>query len=210
MTSSSSASSVLGVVVVLIVLFIICYYVIAALRELNAADEARVAAAAASAPMDLVFDRNGIVDCTHTRLPCVTDRQCTDNCAVQNAVGALVCDHGFCANRDPSVTGRPDDFHCDIALGLVKVYVASEFVVDQVCISTYRDIVDDLGEPRPYICDGGALDIDLVNRPFSVADCSCADGYTKMLFNQTALARSVPVCIPSRADAVYRRVYDVV
>ncbi|AAZ38222.1 ORF-56 [Agrotis segetum nucleopolyhedrovirus A] len=200
-----------GIVVLLIVLFISCFYLIRTIDMFNEKESNDIAVANNAGPgalIDLVFDRNGVVDCTSTRLPCVTDRQCADNCAVQNTVGALVCDNGFCANRDPSFTGRPDDFECDIALGLIKVFVASEFVVDQLCISTYRDIVDDLGKPRPYLCDSGTLDIDLVNRQFSAADCTCSAGYTKMLFNQTALARSIPVCIPNRASNVYNKIYD--
>ncbi|ACI28761.1 agip59 [Agrotis ipsilon multiple nucleopolyhedrovirus] len=210
--SSSLSSIVYGFAVLLIVLFIVCLYLMGTIQMFNDTEIAEIVSANRNAPtsaMDLVFDRNGVVDCTSTRLPCVTDRQCMDNCAVQNAVGALVCDNGFCANRDASLNGRPDDFECDISIGLIKVYVASEFVVDQLCISTYRDIVDDFGEPRPYLCENGTLDIDLVNRQFTAADCTCSSGYTKMLFNQTALARSIPVCIPNRASNVFRKIYDV-
>ncbi|AIZ48611.1 pif-3 [Agrotis segetum nucleopolyhedrovirus B] len=208
---SSLSSIVYGTTVLLIVLFIVCLYLMSTIQTFNNNEITEIVSVNRNAPnsvMDLVFDRNGVVDCTSTRLPCVTDRQCMDNCTVQNAVGALVCDNGFCANRDASLNGRPDDFECDISLGLIKVYVASEFVVDQLCISTYRDIVDDFGEPRPYLCENGTLDIDLVNRQFTAADCTCSYGYTKMLFNQTALARSIPVCIPNRASNVFKKIYD--
>ncbi|AUV65327.1 PIF-3 [Alphabaculovirus myunipunctae] len=205
------SSTTFGIVVAIVVLCIVCLYVMRATSYMNERYvNAVIQDNEPGSLIDLVFDRNGIVDCVATRLPCVTDRQCADNCAVQNAVGALVCENGFCANRDASFDARPDDFECDIRLGMIKVFVASEFVVDQLCISTYRDIVDDLGEPRPYLCHGGTLDIDLVNRPFSVADCRCSNGYTKMLFNQGALARSIPVCIPNRVSKVYAAVYDSV
>jgi Per os infectivity factor 3 len=204
----SVSSTLFGIAVVIVVLFIVCYYAMMGVVYMNTKYINNVVDAnEPKSLIDLVFDRNGIVDCTTTRLPCVTNRQCLDNCAVQNAVGALVCEDGFCANRDASITGRPDDFECDIRLGLIKVYVASEFIVNQLCISTYRDIVDDFGEPRPYLCANGELDIDLVNKPFSVADCECATGYTKMLFNQGALARNIPVCIPNRTSNVYSKVY---
>lgn len=212
MSNNVSSSTILGITTLLVALFIVCFYLMRTIKAFNDNETTAIVDANQSRPqsaIDLVFDRNGVVDCTSTRLPCVTDRQCMDNCAVQNAVGALVCDNGFCANRDASLTGRPDDFECNIALGLIKVFVASEFVVDQICISTYRDIVDDFGEPRPYLCEHGTLDIDLVNKQFSSADCTCAAGYTKMLFNQTALARSIPVCIPNRARNVFSKVYDV-
>ncbi|WBB27202.1 PIF-3 [Mythimna sequax nucleopolyhedrovirus] len=198
-----SPTTIWGIVVVIIALLIVCYYVMKGADNLN-----KLRPNTPSSLIDLVFHRNGIVDCTSTRLPCVMDRQCADNCAVQNATGALVCENGFCMNRDASLTGRPNDFECDISLGLIKVFVASEFVVDNLCISTYRDIVDDFGEPRPYLCGGGGtLDIDLANRQFSPADCTCAAGFTKMIFNQTALARTIPVCIPDRAANVYRKIY---
>ncbi|QHB21768.1 pif-3 [Artaxa digramma nucleopolyhedrovirus] len=159
-------------------------------------------------PLEFVFERNGIVDCTHTRLPCVTNRQCVDNCAMQNALGTMICDQGFCVSRDALVAGgRPDDFECDAALGLIKVYVASEFVVDQMCISTYRDLFDDEGKPRPYVCDAGTLNVDLAERQFTPDDCNCSPGYTRMVFVQTALARSVPVCVPNATVDLFRKIY---
>ncbi|ABY65828.1 ac115-like protein [Orgyia leucostigma nucleopolyhedrovirus] len=189
------------VLLVLILVFYVCYnQTLHLIRDENES-------IAASNPMQFVFERNGIVDCAHTKLPCVTDRQCVDNCAIQNAVGTMVCDEGFCSNRDAQVSGRPDDFECDSALGLIKVFVASEFVVNQLCISTYRDIVDDSGQRRPYVCDDGVLDLDLANRQFTADDCVCDTGYTKMIFNQTALVRSVPVCVPNSSAAMYARVY---
>ncbi|ACI47422.1 PIF-3 [Spodoptera litura nucleopolyhedrovirus II] len=206
------SSSIFGIIVVIIVLYIMSFYLMRTIQIFNDNETHDVVKANTDSrlAMDIVFDRNGVVDCNSTRLPCVSDRQCIDNCLVQTAVGALVCDNGFCGNRDSGITGRPDDFECDSALGLIKAFVASEFVVDQLCISTYRDIVDDFGEPRPYLCTNGALDIDLVNRQFTAADCTCSDGYTKMLFNQTALARSVPVCIPNRSRSVFSKIYQII
>lgn len=159
--------------------------------------------------MDIMFARNGIVDCQKSKLPCVTDRQCLDNCSSQTLAGEIVCQQGFCVTRDAQVAGvRPDDFECDASLGLVKVYVASEFVVQQLCVSTYRDVVDDLGAIRPYICENGSLSLDLINRPFTVDDCDCDAGYTRMAFNQTALARAIPVCIPNNLNMIYSKIYE--
>ncbi|QNV47797.1 per os infectivity factor-3 [Alphabaculovirus altersperidaniae] len=207
------SSSIFGIIIFIIVLYIMYFYLMRTIQNIND-NETRDVVMANVDPhvaMDIVFDRNGVVDCNNTRLPCVSDRQCIDNCLVQTAVGAMVCDNGFCGNRDNDIAGssRPDDFECDSAIGLIKAFVASEFVVDQLCISTYRDIVDDFGQPRPYLCGNGSLDIDLVNRQFTAADCTCSDGYTKMLFNQTALARSIPVCIPNRSRNVFSKIYEV-
>jgi hypothetical protein len=121
------------------------------------------------------------------------------------------CNGGFCTARDAQVSGQDThNIDCDSSLGLIKAFIASEFVVDQICISTYRDVIDDLGQPRPYLCESGKLDINLVTRPFSANDCVCAGGFTKMLFNQTALARSIPVCIPNRLANIYKKIYDQV
>nr|WUR10741.1 pif3 [Calliteara abietis nucleopolyhedrovirus] len=157
--------------------------------------------------LQFLFEQNGIVDCNVTKLPCVTDRQCADNCSMQHMIDALVCVEGFCSSRAAAAGGQTDDFDCDAALGLIKVFVASEFVTQQICISTYRELVDDEGHRRPYVCDSGVFDIDLARRQFTVEDCTCAPGYTKMVFNQGALARSVPVCIPDATVGVYGRVY---
>jgi Per os infectivity factor 3 len=160
--------------------------------------------------MRFVFERYNAVDCTRTRIPCVVDRQCLDNCQSQNMTGNLVCYEGFCAARDANVSGRPDDFECDAKIGLLTAFVASEYIVTQLCVSTYRDVIDDLGEPRPYLCGGGTLDINLLERQFAPSDCRCASGYRRMLFHQTAWARSIPVCIPNRSYNVYNKIYQEV
>nr|ANS71028.1 per os infectivity factor 3 [Lymantria dispar multiple nucleopolyhedrovirus] len=206
---------VVGSSVLIVALMIVAYYCLATVSFMDneVANETENVAAAATTPMEFVFDRNGVADCNRTHLPCVSDTQCRNNCAISGAGGGgeFTCnENGFCAIRDSNVTGRPDDFECDAALGLLNVFAASEFVVTQTCVSTYRDLVDDLGEPRPYLCGGGGrLSIDVVDRQFSADDCQCAQGYTKMLFDQTALARSIPVCIPTSSANLYAKVYAV-
>ncbi|AGR56850.1 pif3 [Hemileuca sp. nucleopolyhedrovirus] len=192
------------ILVVLIIIYYVCINQAVRLNEFHANEIADDS----SSPMEFVYDRNGVVDCGHTKLPCVTDRQCIDNCVSQNAIGTLVCDEGFCSNRDSQISGRPDDFECNASLGLIKVFAASEFVVDQLCISTYRDIIDDFGTPRPYVCDDGTLNVDLMLRQFTPNDCICSPGYTKMTFYQTAFARTIPVCVPDSLASVYSRIYD--
>ncbi|AXS67761.1 pif3 [Cryptophlebia peltastica nucleopolyhedrovirus] len=191
---------------VLVSLFIVFLYCVSTVSKLIQTKEAE----SFSPALDIIFDRNGIVDCNLTKLPCVTSRQCLDNCSSHNLVGSIVCDEGFCTSRDLNVSGRPDNFECDSSLGLIKVFTASDFTVTNLCVSTYRDIIDDFGNKRPYVCDNGNLTIDLTNRQFSAADCVCDTGYTRMLFNQTALTRSVPVCIPDSNLNIYSKIYDQV
>ncbi|AAC70329.1 LdOrf-143 peptide [Lymantria dispar multiple nucleopolyhedrovirus] len=195
---------IVGSVVLIAALLIAVYYCLQTAVALGDGDDA---AAPAPTALELVFERNGIVNCARTRLPCVRDDQCRDNCARQVTAGEFECEEGFCAIRESNASGRPDDFECDQTRGLLNVFAASEFVVTQTCVSVYRDLIDDLGEPRPYLCEGGELDIDLVGRQFSANDCRCAAGFRKMVFDQTALARSIPVCIPSRLADVYSRFY---
>lgn len=194
--------------VTLLVTLIILYFYLLKLANASIDENYKTEIRHTNNPVQIKFAQNGIVDCIHTRLPCVTDRQCRDNCSLQNAVGGTVCFEGFCSSQDLNVANRPDDFVCDPRLGLINVFVASEFVMDQICISLYRDVVDDLGEPRPYLCDNGVLDLDLASRQFTANDCTCAARYTKMLFNQTALARTIPVCIPDAAINVYSKIYS--
>ncbi|AGE89958.1 hypothetical protein SlsnVgp103 [Spodoptera littoralis nucleopolyhedrovirus] len=191
------------IIIALLVVYGYCSY---AFDKLNIERDKEIESA--SEPMRLVFDRPPLVNCDETRLPCVSDEQCYENCSNLNMTSMMSCNQGFCSIRPPNVAGeRPDDFVCDQKLGLVRVFAASEFVVSQLCISTYRDIVDDDGNPRPYICDGGRLDIDVVNRQFTSDDCECSSGYTKYTFVQGAFARAVPVCIPNQLARIYSRVY---
>ncbi|AKC91664.1 pif3 [Lambdina fiscellaria nucleopolyhedrovirus] len=206
-----NTQTAIGALVILIVLFIIYFYAIVGINRLNEMAIRHQNFETQNDSLQFVFERNGIVDCTATHLPCVTDRQCRENCTRQNAVGELVCNSsGFCSNADARISGRPDDFKCDASLGLVTVFVASEFVVDHMCISTYRDLIDDEGQLRPYLCDKGQVELELTHRSFSADDCQCLPNYTKMLFDQTALARTIPVCIPNDRANIYKFIYNAI
>ncbi|AXU41576.1 PIF-3 [Alphabaculovirus altermyunipunctae] len=199
-------------VIVLIALVVVCAFVMRGVSMLNRAQhDDEPIDDSTDTKMRLVYEKHALVNCAETRLPCTTDRQCYDNCLNTNLTSDIHCDEGFCTARVPFVGGhRPDDFVCDPKLGLLNVFTASEFVVTQLCISTYRDLVDDLGDPRPYLCDsGGRLDIDLVTRQFTVDDCVCASGFTRMLFSQGALTRAIPVCVPNRSVQLYSRIYEL-
>lgn len=159
---------------------------------------------------NFAFRRNRGVDCALNRLPCVTDQQCRDNCVIASAASELSCQEGFCNATDALVNAEaPDLIECDPALGLVRIFsAAGDFVVAQTCVSTFRDLVDDTGTPRPYLCDNGRLTFDLNAVQFSMESCECMANYEKMMFRQTALARTIPVCIPSHLASLYRRVYN--
>ncbi|AAK85666.1 hypothetical protein [Epiphyas postvittana nucleopolyhedrovirus] len=161
--------------------------------------------------MDFVFERDRGVDCALNRLPCVTSQQCRDNCVIASAASELICDAGFCTATNALTDAQEPDstIYCDPALGLLRIYAAGgDFVVAQTCVSTYRDLVDDTGTARPYLCDNGVLQLNLDTTQFTADACVCAVAYEKMLFQQTALARTLPVCIPSRMANLYRRVYE--
>ncbi|USC25953.1 pif-3 [Palpita vitrealis nucleopolyhedrovirus] len=159
---------------------------------------------------NFTFQRNRGTDCSLNRLPCVTDQQCRDNCVIANAVSELTCRDGFCSASDVLQNAQaPNSITCDPALGLIRVFaVGGDFVVAQTCVSTYRDLVDDTGTLRPYLCDNGNLNINLNQIQFSPNDCECLIGYEKLVFRQTALARAIPVCIPNNLVNLYKRVYN--
>jgi Per os infectivity factor 3 len=155
------------------------------------------------------FPRNRGIDCALNRLPCITDDQCRDNCVIASAASELTCEQGFCNAADALVNAQsPDLIECDPALGLMHVFaVGGDFVVSQTCVSTYRDLIDDSGSPRPYLCDNGTLSLNLHATQFSAQSCECLPNYEKMIFRQTALARTIPVCIPVEVANIYRRIY---
>ncbi len=201
-------SSTIGIIFIVVALLITCYY---CLRSANYMvyeqhDDINDANADFTNALDFVFQRNGTVNCAHTKLPCVTDRQCQNNCAL--SAFDYTCDNGFCSLQDPNVSGQPaDEVDCDARLGLVKVFVASEFAVRQLCLSTYRDYFDDSGDLRPYICEDGTLNVNLQLHDIFEDNCTCHYGYTRMIFNQTALARSIPVCVPDTLADLFIRIY---
>lgn len=161
-------------------------------------------------PLNFTFQHNRGVDCSLNRLPCVTDQQCRDNCVISSAASELTCQDGFCNATNALLNAQaPDLIECDPALGLLHIFSAGgDFVVSQACVSTYRDLVDDTGTPRPYLCNNGRLNMNLDTVQFSPDACECSSGYEKMLFRQTALARTIPVCIPNHLANLYRRVYN--
>lgn len=193
--------------VFVIILLVLCVNILYVVTKLNYTE--KKATSLLNGDMELSYHQNGLVNCTHTRLPCIVTQQCLDNCASFNMINNMECDQGFCTIREAQSSSNNDnDIECDATKGLIKVFTASEFVINQLCISTYRDVFDDDGQLRPYICENGTVDIDVLNRPFSVTDCECAPGYKRMIFQQTALARTVPVCIPNTAVALYSKIYQ--
>nr|AXS01046.1 pif-3 [Spodoptera frugiperda granulovirus] len=155
--------------------------------------------------VQLLYARDDVPDCTTKPLPCVTNKQCEDNC--QNGL-FMVCEQGFCKKylKPVEYVGVED---CDIRRGMVMVmYAIDAFLVERFCISLYRDVIDDKSELRPYVCEPGNMRIDLETGPFDVSDCTCAAGYRKFAYHQGAYARSTPVCIPNRLTSLYDRVYD--
>ncbi|AGR57079.1 PIF-3 [Choristoneura rosaceana nucleopolyhedrovirus] len=194
----------------IVVLAIVYFYALHFVRRFMQEDAVERQMATTAPLMEFAFQRARAVDCSLNRLPCVTDQQCRDNCVIASAASGLACESGFCsATNALSEAQAPDSANeCDPALGLLRVYAAGgDFVVAQTCVSTYRDLVDDTGAARPYLCDGGALRLNLDTTPFSADACTCASGYDKLLFRQTALARTVPVCIPLHMANLYKRVY---
>lgn len=194
-------------IIIIVVVYIYAFRLIRLFMQDDKLDQLQTALAPL---MEFSFQRARGVDCALNRLPCVTDQQCRDNCVIASAASELSCDNGFCVATNALTEAQAPEsvIDCDPALGLMHVYSAGgDFVVAQTCVSTYRDLVDDTGDARPYLCDAGVLRLNLATTQFSTDACTCAAGYEKLMFRQTALARTIPVCIPTRMANLYRRVY---
>ncbi|AGQ20293.1 pif-3 [Clostera anastomosis granulovirus A] len=152
----------------------------------------------------VLFERHNITDCDTVNVPCVTDAQCRDNC-----VSGLVMhcnDGGFCSAGTRYVLSETEK--CDPARGLVVVFNAVENLgFERVCVSLYRDVIEDGGELRPYVCEHGVMNVSLEERPFSVEDCECDDGYTKFVYTQGAYNRPTPVCLTNEQGKLFSRIY---
>ncbi|AAG27327.1 PxORF29 peptide [Plutella xylostella granulovirus] len=151
--------------------------------------------------VNLAFERfNNVIDCDKNRTPCITDAQCRDNC--EDGV-LMTCEQGFCG-----IKVQRETTFCDIERGMITVLEAlNSFVVKETCISTYRDVIDDDSNLRPYVCEGGEMNINLEDGPFAVEDCQCRQGFTRFAYSQGAFSRTIPVCIPNRLATIYDRVY---
>ncbi|AKS25369.1 pif-3 [Clostera anastomosis granulovirus B] len=154
----------------------------------------------------IAFERRNILDCDAVNVPCVSNDQCVDNCR-----GGLMmsCNSsGFCSRALQATINDPET--CDANRGMIAVINAlgsGGVISDSVCVSLYRDVVDDSGELREYVCDGGNMDLQLETRPFDVSDCECAPNYTKFTFVSGAFTRPTPVCVPNSLAVLYERVY---
>ena len=158
-------------------------------------DERRVA---------ISFERHNLLDCDAVRVPCVVADQCRDNCIS----GALMrCDEGgFCGR---GIQYSPQEWEeCDVSRGMIMVFNALDgLAVESLCVSMYRDIIDDDGELRPYVCENGRMSMNLEVGPFAVEDCECDRGYTRFAYGSGAFSRSIPVCLPDNVAVLYRRIY---
>lgn len=194
---------IVGSVVLIAALLIAVYY---CLQTAVALGDGDAAAAPAPTALELVFERNGIVvrsdeAAVRARRPVSRQLRATGDGGRVRVRGGVL--------RDPRVerVGPARRFRVRPDAG-----TAQRVRGQRVCGDA--DVRERVPRPdrRPgraaaVSVRGGELDIDLVGRQFSANDCRCAAGFRKMVFDQTALARSIPVCIPSRLADVYSRFY---
>lgn len=152
----------------------------------------------------IIFERRNILDCDNVNVPCVSDDQCIDNC--QGGLMMSCNSSGFCSRAVQFNINNPET--CDANRGMITVINAlGGGAIADVCVSLYRDVVNDDGELREYVCNEGVMNLQLEDRPFDVSDCECARNYTKFTFVSGAFTRPVPVCVPDALSALYQRVY---
>ncbi|AKN80713.1 per os infectivity factor 3 [Diatraea saccharalis granulovirus] len=155
----------------------------------------------------MVFDRHNILDCNLINVPCVTNEQCRDNC--REGMLHRCNEWGFCQRTVQHHQQQEEELDdCDASRGLITILNAMGEIVKKMCVSLYRDVIDDNGNLLPYVCTPGNMLIDLEQRPFNVSDCICASGYTRFSYSPGAFSRSTPVCIPNVSAALFRRVYE--
>lgn len=113
---------------------------------------------------------------------------------------------GFCSRGVGYVA---DDIEkCDANRGLIVVFNAiGNLAAEKLCVSMYRDAIDDNGDLRPYVCQNGKMQLNLEKDPFNVDDCTCNAGFTKFSYLSGAFSRTIPVCIPNASAALYSRIY---
>ncbi|QOD39993.1 pif-3 [Matsumuraeses phaseoli granulovirus] len=183
---------------IIIVVFVLCVLIIILRRWLITEREF-----IETRRVNVQFERHNIIDCNAVNVPCVVDDQCRDNCS-----GGLVmhCNEGgFCARGLRTVTHIDD---CDVSRGQIMVFNAiGGLVVENLCVSVYRDVVEDGGELRPYVCEHGTMYLDLENGPFQIDDCVCDQGFVKFSYSSGSFSRPVPVCIPNKSARLFNRLY---
>ncbi|ABQ51970.1 hypothetical protein SlGVgp027 [Spodoptera litura granulovirus] len=156
--------------------------------------------------LHLQFERDNIYDCESVQIPCVTDVQCLDNCSKGLFMS---CNDGFCGFNVSSVPPQVLE-DCDVKRGMITVINALDtLVVQNLCLSLYRDVIDDQAQLRPYICENGNMHIDLEESMFSVDDCVCNNDSTRLTYVSGPYSRPIPVCIPNNLVQLYKRVYNV-
>ncbi|AMF83794.1 pif-3 [Cnaphalocrocis medinalis granulovirus] len=152
----------------------------------------------------VVFDRHNILNCDTILVPCVNNTQCRDNC--QNGTMTHCSETGYCA-RGSSVIMQQED-ECDASLGMFRVFTTiGNLGTQTICLSLYRDVIDDNAQLRSYVCENGSMSIDLVNEPFDAHNCQCDMGFTRFLYNSGSFTRTIPVCIPNELVNIYSRIY---
>lgn len=152
----------------------------------------------------IAFERHNIIDCENVNIPCIVDDQCRDNC--KGGLTMRCNEGGFCSKGINFLQPRT----CDADKGLVMVFNAvGDLVVEKVCISLYRDIIDDNGNLRSYVCENGEIAINLQEGPFSVTDCECGNGFTRFSYTSGAFSRAIPVCLPNYVAQLYKRIYSL-
>ncbi|AAK94124.1 CUN046 similar to AcMNPV ORF115 [Culex nigripalpus nucleopolyhedrovirus] len=198
-----------GLVVLILVLVMIQLILTSGAKFLaKHAQESRERAARArgeSVLPEIHFAGSQHVDCHNTKLPCIDNADCQRNCALTRDGGVSSCIGGFCSTDHKSI---PEKRNCVEEHGILRVFTADEFVINQSCLSTYRDIFTDDNKLQPYVCTGGQLEINLLEQAFTPDACVCGTGTTKYIYRPGPYNRPIPVCLTKQQAALLGRVYE--
>ena len=153
----------------------------------------------------LNFSNDLSLDCHNNKIPCLSNADCLENCKSSRIGAILSCQKGYCST-DPAAMGNENE--CDIQHGIINVFVGHEFIAEQTCMSTYRDIFTDNNQLIPYVCQNGVVNVNLLVEPFTVDSCTCPVNTTKLIYQPSKFNRVIPVCIPNNLVSLYSRIYD--
>ena len=154
---------------------------------------------------DVLFSGPQTINCHDNKLPCIMDEDCRQMCSISANGNQSSCNDGYCGSSNNF--NDVATYDCNNEHGIVKVFIGREFIAEQLCISTLRDVYNDDDTLKPYVCDNGEFSFNYLVSQITSENCNCSSGYTKFLYEGTTFTRQIPICIPNNLKGLYARIY---
>jgi hypothetical protein len=145
--------------------------------------------------IDPQLEHRNRINCDQIPTYCFEDSNCSGICTIATTTR---CSNGICINAAVINTTAPKN-ECDAAKGVITYFVGNPTLgrFDYLCKSIDLGIApDDIDLPN-RMCEHGNIIINYLQQFPDVSQCTCTNGYTRVMLANTSQIRNYADCLPN-------------